>query len=129
MHDNELVWDAEPENPITVGYISGMVTYGMPPKDWINKLAPPALVVCGKAYLVNPGAHYFALKCDGTVVVFDDPHLDLRASINMVPAAQLRDFEGFIVSATEKDLRTAKETYTGFLKGINELQIVDSATQ
>jgi hypothetical protein len=47
----------------------------VPPKDWINKLAPPALI-CGKAYLVNPGAHYFALKCDGTVVVFDDPHLE-----------------------------------------------------
>jgi hypothetical protein len=45
------------------------------PKDWINKLTPPALI-CGKAYLVNPGAHYFALKCDGTVVVFDDPHLE-----------------------------------------------------
>ena len=74
MHDNELVWDAEPENSITEGNISGMVTYGVPPKDWINKLAPPALV-CGKAYLVNPGAHYFALQCDGTVVVFDDPHL------------------------------------------------------
>ena len=75
MHNNELVWAAEPENPITARNISGMVTYGVPPKDWINKLAPPALV-CGKAYLVNPGAHYFALKCDGTVVVFDDPHLE-----------------------------------------------------
>ena len=75
MHDNELVWDAEPKNPITAGNISGVVTYGVPPKDWINKLTPPALV-CGKAYLVNPGAHYFALKCDGTVVVFDAPHLE-----------------------------------------------------
>jgi hypothetical protein len=75
MHDNELVWDAEPENPITAGNIGGVVTYGVPPKDWISKLEPPALV-CGKAYLVNPGAHYFALKCDGTVVVFDDPHLE-----------------------------------------------------
>lgn len=75
MHDNELVWDAEPKNPITAGNISGVVTYGVPPKDWINKLTPPALI-CGKAYLVNPGAHYFALKCDGTVVVFDDPHLE-----------------------------------------------------
>jgi hypothetical protein len=51
-----------------------VVTYGVAPKDWINKLTPPALI-CGKAYLVNPGAHYFALKCDGSVVVFDDPHL------------------------------------------------------
>jgi len=75
MHDNELVWDAEPKNPITAGNISGVVTYGVTPKDWINKLTPPALI-CGKAYLVNPGAHYFALKCDGTVVVFDDPHLE-----------------------------------------------------
>jgi hypothetical protein len=75
MHDNKLVWDAEPKNPITAGKISGVVTYGVPPKDWINKLAPPA-PVCGKAYLVNPGAHYFALKCDGTVVVFNDPHLE-----------------------------------------------------
>jgi len=75
MHDNELVWDAEPKNPITAGKISGVVTYGVAPKDWINKLTPPGLI-CGKAYLVNPGAHYFALKCDGTVVVFDDPHLE-----------------------------------------------------
>jgi hypothetical protein len=75
MHDNELVWDAEPKNPIAAGNISGVVTYGVAPKDWINKLTPPALI-CGKAYLVNPGAHYFALKCDGTVVVFDDPHLE-----------------------------------------------------
>ena len=75
MHDNELVWDAEPKNPITPGSISGVVTYGVAPKDWVNKLTPPALI-CGKAYLVNPGAHYFALKCDGTVVVFDGPHLE-----------------------------------------------------
>ena len=75
MHDNELVWDAEPKNPITAGNISGVVTYGVAPKDWINKMTPPTLI-CGKAYLVNPGAHYFALKCDGTVVVFDDPHLE-----------------------------------------------------
>jgi hypothetical protein len=75
MHDNELVWDAEPKNPITTGDISGVFTYGVPPQDWINKLSPPA-PICGKAYLVNPGAHYFGLKCDGTVVVFDDPHLE-----------------------------------------------------
>jgi hypothetical protein len=75
MHDNDLVWDAEPKNPITASDISGVFTYGVAPKDWINKLTPPALI-CGKAYLVNPGAHYFALKCDGTVVVFDDPHLE-----------------------------------------------------
>ncbi|MFN7996907.1 MAG: hypothetical protein U0Q18_25055 [Bryobacteraceae bacterium] len=73
-HDNQLVWDTEPKDPITGGKISGVVTYGVAPDGWINKLTPAALV-CGKAYLVNPGAHYFALKCDGTVVVFDDPHL------------------------------------------------------
>jgi hypothetical protein len=44
----------------------------------------PALV-CGKAYLVNPGAHYFALKCDGTLVVFDDPHLEEFFSGKMHP--------------------------------------------
>lgn len=75
MHDNELVWDAAPDSPIPTRKISGEVTYGVPPKDWSNKLVPPALV-CGKAYLVNPGAHYFALQCDGTVVLFDDPHLE-----------------------------------------------------
>ena len=75
MHDNELVWDAEPKNPITAGNTSGVFTYGVPPQDWINKLTPPALI-CGKAYLVNPGAHYFALKCDGTIVVFDALHLE-----------------------------------------------------
>ncbi len=75
MHDNELVWDAEPKNPITAGNINGVFTYGVAPKDWINRLTPPA-VICGKAYLVNPGAHYFGLKCDGTLVVFDDPHLE-----------------------------------------------------
>jgi hypothetical protein len=75
MHDNELVWDTEPKNPIAAASISGVITYGVPPKDWINKLVPPPLV-CGKAYLANPGAHYFALKCDGTVVVFDAPHLE-----------------------------------------------------
>jgi len=74
-YDNELVWDTEPENPIINGRISGVVTYGIPPKNWSNKLAPPALV-CGKAYLVNPGAEFFALKCDGSVVVFDSQHLE-----------------------------------------------------
>ena len=75
MHDNELVWEAEPDNPETDGRISGVVTYGIPPKNWTNKLAPPALI-CGKAYLVNPGANYFGLKCDGSVVVFDAQHLE-----------------------------------------------------
>jgi len=73
--DNELVWDAEPDNPLINGRISGVITYGTPPKNWSNKLAPPALI-CGKAYLVNPGAEYFALKCDGSVVVFNSQHLD-----------------------------------------------------
>jgi hypothetical protein len=39
------------------------------------KITPPALV-CGKAYLVNPGANFFALTCDGAVVVFDFQHLE-----------------------------------------------------
>ena len=74
-YDNELVWDTEPDDPIFNGRISGVVTYGIPPKDWTNKIVPPALV-CGKAYLVNPGALFFALKCDGSVVIFDSQHLE-----------------------------------------------------
>ena len=75
MYDNALVWEAEPDNPLTDGKISGVITYGIPPKNWRNKGTSPALV-CGKAYLVNPGALYFALQCDGTVVVFDPQHLE-----------------------------------------------------
>ena len=75
VHDNQLVWDAEPDNPINDGKISGVITYGIPPEHWSNKLAPPALL-CGKAYLVNPGASLFALKCDGSVVVLDFQHLE-----------------------------------------------------
>jgi hypothetical protein len=75
LHDNELVWDTEPQDPITNGRITGVITYGIPPKDWSNKIVPPALI-CGKAYLVNPGANFFALKCDGSVVVFDFQHLE-----------------------------------------------------
>jgi hypothetical protein len=73
-YDNELVWDTEPEEPVN-DRISGVVTYGIPPKNWTNKIVPPALI-CGKAYLVNPGALFFALKCDGSVVVFDSQHLE-----------------------------------------------------
>ena len=75
LHDNELVWDAEPDNPITDSRISGVVAYGIPPKNWSNKLTPPALVR-GKAYLVNPPATLFALRCDGSVVVLDFQHLE-----------------------------------------------------
>jgi len=75
MHDNELIWEAASDNPITSGSIDGIVTYGVPPKNWQNKLTPPALV-CGKPYLVNPPASFFALKCDGTVVLFDFQHLE-----------------------------------------------------
>ena len=89
MHDNELVWDAEPDNPITTGTISGIVTYGVPPNGWSNKRTPPALV-CGKAYLVNPGAHYFGLQCDGTVVLFDDPHLEEFFSGRLSPQHQTK---------------------------------------
>jgi hypothetical protein len=74
-YDNHLVWDTEPDDPETAGTISGVITYGIPPRHWSNKIAPPALV-CGKAYLVNPGANFFALKCDGSVVVFDFQHLE-----------------------------------------------------
>jgi hypothetical protein len=88
MHDNALVWDAEPDNPVTAGNISGLVTWGAPPKGWNNKLTPPALV-CGKAYLLNPGAHYFALKCDGTVVVFEATKLEqfFRENKSATPVA------------------------------------------
>jgi hypothetical protein len=72
---NELVWDAWPENPIASEKIDGIITYGVPPKNWRNKTTPPPLV-CGKAYLVNPGANFFGLQCDGTVVVFDFQHLE-----------------------------------------------------
>jgi hypothetical protein len=91
MHDNELVWDAEPVNPVTAGKISGLVTYGVPPKEWVNKLTPPPLI-CGKAYLLNPGAHYFALKCDGTVVVFDAPQLEefFRETASAAPGKNTR---------------------------------------
>jgi hypothetical protein len=75
VFDNELVWEAEPDNPITGGTISGVITYGIPPEHWSNKRVAPALI-CGKAYLVNPGAKLFALKCDGSVVVVDFQHLE-----------------------------------------------------
>ena len=75
VHDNEIVWETESGAEITDDRIDGVITYGISPKNWRNKLTPPALV-CGKAYLVNPPASFFALKCDGTVVVFDFPHLD-----------------------------------------------------
>lgn len=73
-HDNQLIWDAEPDNEGSAERIDGLVTYGVPPAHWRNKMTPPPLV-CGKAYLVNPGANYFGLNCDGTVVVFDAQHL------------------------------------------------------
>lgn len=74
-HDNQLVWDAEAESPFAEEKVDGRFTYGVPPQHWHNKMTPPA-PVCGKAYLVNPGAVFFGLKCDGTVVVFDFPQLD-----------------------------------------------------
>jgi hypothetical protein len=75
VRDNGLVWDTQPDNPTTNNKIDGIITYGVPPKNWSNKMTPPALE-CGKAYLVNPGANFFALKCDGTVVVFDFQDLE-----------------------------------------------------
>ena len=83
--NNQLVWDTSPENEITNDRFDGVFTYGVPPKNWRNQLAPPALV-CGKAYLVNPAASFFALKCDGTVVVFDFPHLEEFFRQNAIPA-------------------------------------------
>ena len=86
LYDNELVWDAEPESEVTTNF-DGVVTYGIPPKNWKNQLTPPALV-CGKAYLVNPPATLFALKCDGTVVQIDFPQLEefFRDNPQIVPA-------------------------------------------
>jgi len=75
VHDNEIVWETSPEMSITNERIGGIVTYGIPPKDWRNRIRPSVLV-CGKAYLVNPGPKLFARKCDGTVVVFDFQHLE-----------------------------------------------------
>jgi hypothetical protein len=87
-HDNELVWDAEPNDPEIDSKISGVVTYGIPPRNWSNKMTPPPLV-CGKAYLVNPAAELFALKCDGSVVVLDFPHLeDFFSQVTPSPATK-----------------------------------------
>jgi hypothetical protein len=83
--NNELVWDAMPENPLTNDGFNGVFTYGIAPKHWRNQLTPPALV-CGKAYLVNPAATLFGLKCDGTVVVFDFPQLEEFFRQNAPPA-------------------------------------------
>src|SRR5262249_39349593 len=75
MHDNELVWDAEPESSETNGKITGLVTYGIAPRGWTNKTVPPALV-CGKAYQVVPTNELFGLRCDGSFVVMDFQHLE-----------------------------------------------------
>jgi hypothetical protein len=86
MHDNHLVWDIEPSNPVTDENISGVITYGEPPRGWVTHVVPSP-IICGKAYLVNPGAHYFALKCDGTVTVFEAPKLEefFRANHSATP--------------------------------------------
>jgi len=83
---NELVWDASSETE-TTDPIDGIITYGIAPKNWRSKTNPPP-PACGKAYLVNPGAIYFGLKCDGTIVVFQDPHLEefFRPEAPPVPA-------------------------------------------
>jgi energy-coupling factor transporter ATP-binding protein EcfA2 len=44
-------------------------------------------------------------------------------------AARLKHFEAFIVSAAEKDFRTAKETYSRLHKDLHDLQVADSAAQ
>jgi len=74
VQSNQLIWETSTDSPIGNERLKGLVTYGVPPEKWRNKLTPPALV-CGKAYLVNPPAQFFALKCDGSVVVFDFPQL------------------------------------------------------
>ena len=76
MHDNELVWDAEPNDEVSAT-IAGVVTYGIPPSGWTNKLTPPPLA-CGKAYQVNPSSDkLFGLKCgDGSLIVTDFQHLE-----------------------------------------------------
>jgi hypothetical protein len=74
-HDNQLIWDTSSEGPESNEKFDGVVTYGVPPKGWHNKMTPPALA-CGKAYLVNPPALLFGLKCDGSVVVLDFPQLE-----------------------------------------------------
>jgi hypothetical protein len=84
-HDNELVWEAEPNDSETSARISGLITYGVPPSGWSNKTAPPPLV-CGKAYQVNPAADkLFGLKCDGSVVVTDFQHLDIFFATSILP--------------------------------------------
>jgi hypothetical protein len=119
MHDNQLVWDAEPKNSITAGSISGVVAYGVVPKDWINKLTPPALT-CGKAYLVNPGAHYFALKCDGTVVVFDDPHLEeFFGEYTGTVALNLKTSLGFLDSPPRVEVVAILRVADDPTKGLN----------
>jgi hypothetical protein len=85
---NEIVWEAAAPESIASERIDGVIVYGIPPKNWHNKIGPPALV-CGRAYLVNPGANFFALKCDGTVVVFDFQHLEEFFS-QTAPTAQSR---------------------------------------
>jgi hypothetical protein len=87
-HDNRLVWDSQPDDPETGGKISGLVTYGVAPPHWTNKLTPPPLV-CGKAYLVTPGSTLFGLKCDGTVVPLDYPQLD--GYFRNLPPADIKD--------------------------------------
>jgi hypothetical protein len=74
MHDNELVWDAEPDSEIS-GKISGLVTYGVAPQGWTNKTAAPPMT-CGKAYQVVPGDKLIGVKCDGSITVIDFPHLE-----------------------------------------------------
>jgi hypothetical protein len=71
----------------------------------------------GSAYPDRPFPVTLDARC---VLCQQDLHQDA--------ADRLSHFEGFIVSAAEKGLRTARETYTRIFKGINDLQIVDSAT-
>jgi hypothetical protein len=90
VFNNKLVWEAASD---VEGRFDGIVTYGIPPQDWHNKLTPPALI-CGKAYLVNPGALFFALKCDGTVVTFDFQYLEEFFRQEAVPVPATKQLHG-----------------------------------
>jgi hypothetical protein len=88
--NNEIVWEASADSPIGNERIDGIITYGVPPKHWRNRRTPPALV-CGKAYLVNPGAIFFGLKCDGNVEVFDFQYLEEFFRQNASPGPTKKD--------------------------------------
>ncbi len=44
-------------------------------------------------------------------------------------AVRLKQFETFVISATEKELREARETYTGLYKGLDELRVTNETVE